>query len=116
MRFLYSIFLWLILIAVISFVGAQETKIKIEVIDFLPYLDYSIVFDSNFSITLPDFEELIYIKILPEDINFTMKDSTIFVDANKKGYLILKYRGTKFLEGTKTFEKHLILIFCNLQK
>jgi uncharacterized membrane protein len=115
MRFSSIIFLLSIAILSFGFLQAQD-NISIDVIDSLPYIDYTISFDSNFSINLPDFSELIYAKALPNDINFVIKDSKLNVFSNKKGTIVLKYQGTKFLQGVKSYEKTLAFDLINNTK
>ncbi|PIU22594.1 MAG: hypothetical protein COT14_00355 [Candidatus Diapherotrites archaeon CG08_land_8_20_14_0_20_30_16] len=105
MKMLFWLFCCLILIFFLSNLSCQGTEINIDVVDNAPYIDFTLKFDSNFTTTLPDFESIIYIKVLPKDINYVLNSSKVVVNANEKGILILKYKGTEFLEGAKTLEK-----------
>lgn len=82
-----------------------NNEIFVDVHNFTPYIDYTIYYNSNFEMYLPNFQELIYIKGLP-DLNYKINDSKLYVYSNK-GTLILKYKGTKFLENKNTLEKTL---------
>jgi predicted XRE-type DNA-binding protein len=99
-RGLFFIFLVLTLPLIFS-----NNEISIDIHNYTPYIDYTIYYDSNFEMYLPNFEELIYIKGLP-DLNYQIIDSKLYVYSNK-GTLILKYKGSKFLETKNTLEKTL---------
>lgn len=105
--FQYSLFVCTLL-TIISSINALD-QINVDIIDNVPYIDYTLNFDTNFSIELPDYSELIYSKTLPIDVNYTIKDNILRVNNfdNKKGIIILKYKGTEFLNSIKTNDKAL---------
>jgi uncharacterized membrane protein len=83
------------------------TDIKVDLVDNTPYIDYTIIFDSNFTIDLPDFDDLIYAKILPNDIHYEIKNGKLIIIDNKKGTIVFKYQGTPFLSTVNSYEKTL---------
>lgn len=103
---IFSIFL-------ISVNALPQTDIKVDLVDNVPYIDYTISFDSNFTINLPDFSELIYVKTLPNDIKYEIKDNKLIILDNKKGIIVFKYHGTNFLESIKSYEKTLAFDLIN---
>lgn len=100
-------FLGLIIIFSVLIVHATKTEVNVDVVNNIPYIDYTISFDSNFSIFLPDFTKKIYAKSLPEDINYRIIKSYLYVDTNKPGIIVLKYQATPFLEDVKSYKKTL---------
>lgn len=107
MLFRYFSILGLFLLLLGSVWGLQTTEIHLDVLDSTPYFDYLVQFDKGFSLELPDFESSIYVKVIPTDINFKLENTKIEVLGDKKGTLILKYKGTDLLEGKTSFEKTL---------
>lgn len=83
----------------------QSTNVHLDVLDRTPYFDYLVAFDKGFALSLPDFEDVVYVKVIPTDINFAIKGQKIEVFGDKQGTLILKYKGSDFLEGKTSYEK-----------
>ncbi len=96
--------------------GLQTTEIHLDVLDSTPYFDYLVQFDKGFTLSLPDFESPIYVKIIPTDINFLLSKGKIEVLEDLPGTLILKYKGQDFLEGKTSFEKTLDFGFLGTSK
>lgn len=92
----------------------SDNEIFIDIHNYTPYIDYTIYYDSNFEMYLPDFKELVYIKGLP-DLNYKLIDSKLYIYSNK-GTLILKYKGSRFLETENTLEKTLDFDILNPTK
>lgn len=92
----------------------SDNEIFVDIHNYTPYIDYTIYYDSNFEMYLPDFKELVYIKGLP-DLNYKLIDSKLHIYSNK-GTLILKYKGSKFLENANTLEKTLDFDILNSTK
>ncbi len=92
---------FLLILPIIS----ANNEIYVDIHQDIPYIDYTIYYDSNFEMYLPDFQELIYIKGLPE-LNYDIIDSKLYV-YSAKGTLVLKYKGNEFLENKNTLEKTL---------
>jgi|GEM_PF-3323334 len=107
MRYWYFAILSVVFVLLFCNIYANQTDIKVDIVDNVPYIDYTISFDSNFSISLPDFSDLIYVKTLPSDIKYEIKDSKLNILDNKSGTIVLKYQGTEFLSGIKSYEKTL---------
>lgn len=107
-------YLFLIFFILNSPIIFADNEIFIDIHNYTPYIDYTIYYDSNFEMYLPDFKELIYIKGLP-DLNYKIIASKLYIYSNK-GTLILKYKGTKFLEASNTLEKTLDFDILNNTK
>jgi uncharacterized membrane protein len=91
-----------------------KSEINIDILDNRSYIDYTLPFNSGFSLELPDFDSLIYSKILPSDINYSINGSLLTVNSTIPGTIILKYKGTPFLDNKSFYDK--TLDFHILQK
>jgi len=84
-----------------------KTKINIDILENRPYIDYTLPFNSGFVIDLPDFANLIYLKILPNDTNYVFNAGKLIVNSNTSGVLVLKYEGHDFLDNHSFYDKTL---------
>jgi len=82
-----------------------EATINIDIIENTPYIDYTIPFNSGFEMNLPDYDNLVYLKFLPNDINYEIEKSKLIVYDNKHGTLILKYKSTSFNDNKSFYDK-----------
>jgi len=105
--------LFLIFLLLIGFSFATTSKINVDVIDDIPYIDYTLYANNSFKISLPDYSSLIYIKTLPEDMNYKIKEGILSSDYNQNSIIILKYKGSPFLENGNYKEKTLYFDLLN---
>ncbi len=84
-----------------------KAEINIDILENTPYIDYTLPFTSSFSIDLPDFGNLIYLKVLPSDINYIFNNGKLTINSATPGTLVLKYEGTDFLDNHSFYDKTL---------